>query len=310
MDKDVIEFDQVIERGCAFDVHKEKVMVTIKGKDLLEETREYSTFTNPLTECKKWLNDNKITHIAMESTGVYWKPIYNILGDDFKILLVNARHVKQIPGHKTDKKDSQWLCKLLLSGLLKGSYIPPREIRELRDLNRYRTKLENQKTQEKNRVLKILEDCNIKLSSVLTDVFGASGTAIIDAILDGEKDLEKIANLSKGVARKKIPEIQESIYGNVTAHHEFMLKTIKRNLERISQTIKELEEEINRKVEPFEAKIKKLDTIPGVDKIGAIGLISEIGTDMSVFPSEKELASWAGMCPGNNESAGKKKVVG
>jgi transposase len=243
----------------------------------------------------------------MESTGVYWKPISNILEDDFKIILVNARHVHQIPGHKTDKKDSKWLCKLLLAGLLKGSFIPPRKIRELRDLFRYKTKLIHQRTQEKNRILKILEDANIKLSSVLTDVFGATGTEIINAILDGEQDPKKLSAMAKGTAIHKISQIEESVNGKITEHHKFMLRTIKTSIEGINKTIKKINKEIDAKVKPHEAQIKQLDTIPGVDREGAIGIIAEIGVDMERFPDSQQLASYAGVCPGNNESAGKKK---
>ncbi|HKJ82344.1 MAG TPA: transposase, partial [Ignavibacteriaceae bacterium] len=171
--KDVIEFEQVVERGCGMDVHKETVVVTIRGKGIKTVTKSYSTFTSSLIKLKEWLLKHGITHVAMESTGVYWKPIFNVLGDDFTILLVNARHVKNIPGHKTDKRDSRWLAKLLLSGLLKGSFIPDRVFRELRDLVRYKTKLTGMVSADKNRFLRILEDANIKLSMVLSDVFGA-----------------------------------------------------------------------------------------------------------------------------------------
>jgi transposase len=175
MRKNYIEFEQVIECGCGMDVHKAVIVVTVRGKGIKTVTKSFSSFTSSLIKLKKWLKKQGVTHIAMESTGVYWKPVFNVLGDDFKILLVNARHVKNVPGHKTDKKDSKWLAKLLLSGLLRGSYIPCREIRELRDLVRYKTKLTNQVSAEKNRFQKVLEDANIKLSVVLSDVFGATG---------------------------------------------------------------------------------------------------------------------------------------
>jgi transposase len=181
----IIEFEQVIDRGAGLDVHKQTVVATIQGKGVETTTRTFSTYTASLRELKGWLKENSITHVAMESTGVYWKPVINILGEDLKILLVNARHVKNVPGHKTDKKDSQWLAKLLLSGLLKGSFIPSEGIRALRDLTRYRTKLTQQISGEKNRLLKILEDTNIKLSCVLTDPFGVSGREIIEAIIEG-----------------------------------------------------------------------------------------------------------------------------
>jgi transposase len=302
-----VEFDQVIPNGCGIDVHKKKITATIAGDGIKTETREYPTFTKSLVELKEWLLSNKITQVAMESTGIYWKPLFNILESDIKVILVNARHVRSIPGKKLDKWDSRRLTKYLLAGFLQPSFIPELKIRELRDLYRYKTKLTGARTAEKNRILKFLEDSNIKLSSVITDVFGASGRAILNALINGQTDEEELCKLGKGSVKKKKEELKLATENRITEHHIFMLKMIMQNLDRLQQSIDEIDKEINRIVKDYEQEIELLDTIPGVDRDGAIGIISEIGVDMSFFPEDKNIASWAGMSPGNNESAGKKK---
>jgi transposase len=307
MKKDLIQFEQVVERGCGMDVHKETVVVTIQGKGIKTQTKSYSTFTSSLIKLKEWLKKHGITHIAMESTGVYWKPVFNVLGDDFEILLVNARHVKNVPGNKTDKRDSRWLAKLLLSGLLRGSFIPSQEIRELRDLTRYRTKLTNQISSEKNRFQKILEDANIKLSSVLSDVFGATGKKIMEKILDGNYQPEQLLYYVHGRVKASREDIKEALTGYVRDHHRFMLKAILSNISRIETTLAEVDDQIAKVTEPYQEIIELLETIPGVARDGAIGIISEIGVDMEKFPTHKHLTAWAGVCPGSNESAGKNK---
>lgn len=306
--KPVIEFEQIIERGCGLDVHKETVVATIRGKGIKEETREFLTFTSSLTELRDWLKIVGITHIAMESTGVYWKPVFNILEEDFDLLLVNARHIKNVPGHKTDKKDSSWIAQLLLSGLLKKSFVPPRDIRDLRDLFRYKKKLVGQVSSERNRLQKILEDANIKLSSVVTDTFGVSATRILDAMLDGETDTEKLVELIHGRLNAKKEKLKEALNGHLTEHHKFMLNIIRKNIKGIETVIAEVEQKIEEQSAAYKVEIEELDSITGVGKDSAKGIIAEIGVDMSVFPNEHHLASWAGMSPGNNESAGKKKV--
>lgn len=308
MDKGSISFEQVVERGCGLDVHKESVVATIQGKGIKTMTKSYSTFTVSLEKLRDWLKKHGITHIAMESTGVYWKPIFNVLGDDFQILLVNARHVKNIPGHKTDKRDSRWLAKLLLCGLLKGSFIPPRDIRELRDLTRYRRKLIGQVSSEKNRFQKILEDANIKLSVVLTDVFGVTGMKMVAAILDeGGYRPEELLQFVHGRVKASRSDIVESLRGHVTPHHRFMLRTILANMGRLETTIAEVTARIAEVCAPYSLEVDRLAGIPGVDHDGAIGIIAEIGLDMGQFPTHRHLASWAGVCPGSNESAGKNK---
>ena len=229
-----IEFEQVIQRGCGLDVHQKTIVSTVRGIDVATETRTFGTFTSQIEELKVWLNSLSITHIAMESTGVYWKPVYNILEEDFKIILVNARHIKHVPGHKTDKKDSEWIAKLLLSGLLKGSFVPAEWIRELRDLCRYKRKLIAQRVAQRNRVHKILEDANIKLASVASDIFGVTGTLIIDALIQKQEDPEYLANLAKGSLRKKMADLKLSLQGRLTEHHRFMLSTLRDSINRKS----------------------------------------------------------------------------
>lgn len=304
----VIEFEQVVARGCGMDVHKETVVATVAGVGIKQETRTFSTFTNSLKELKEWLKGFGITHIAMESTGIYWKPLFNILESDFEVILVNARHVKNVPGHKTDKRDSKWLTKLLLSGLLKGSFIPPIEIRELRDLMRYKRKLTGQVAAEKNRMQKILEDANLKLSSVVSDTSGVSASKMIEALLAGEEEIEELLKLCHGKLKSKKELLKEALVGKLSEHHKFMLRTIKESMVSIEAIISKVDFQIELQTKAYEVEIELLQTIPGVGKDSAIGIIAEIGVEMEQFPSELHLASWAGMSPGNNESAGKKKV--
>lgn len=306
----IVEFEQVVERGSGMDVHKETVVATVAGIGIKQETRTFSTFTNSLKELNEWLKSLGITHVAMESTGVYWKPVFNVLEADFEIMLVNARHIKNVPGHKTDKKDSRWITKLLLSGLLKGSFIPPVEIRQLRDLFRYKRKLTGQVSAEKNRLQKILEDANIKLSSVVSDTFGVSATRIIDALINGEENIEELLKLCHGKLNGKKEAIREALVGKLTLHHRFMLRTIKNSMANIEEIIAQVEAQIDVQTKAYEVEIELLQSIPGVGKDTAIGIVAEIGVEMEVFPNEQHLASWAGMSPGNNESAGKKKVAG
>lgn len=304
-----IEYEQVIERGCGIDIHKMVLVATIRGVGINEETRTFSGFTESIEEMGEWLKENQITHVAMESTGVYWKPVYNIIESDFEILLVNARHIKNVPGHKTDKKDSKWITKLLLSGLLKGSFIPPKPIRELRDLTRYKRKVIEQISSEKNRIHKLLEDANIKLSSVVSNISGATATKIIDAMIEGEENIEELLKFRHGKVQSSVEDLASSLKGNLTDHHRFMLKTVKESIKDKEQIIVKLEEQIDKQLKENELILdaELLTTIPGVGKDGAAYILAEIGNNMEQFPNEQHLASWAGMSPGSNESAGKKK---
>jgi len=242
----------------------------------------------------------------MESTGVYWKPVWNILAEQFEVLLVNAQHIKAVPGRKTDQKDSEWIADLLQHGLLRGSFVPPQPIRELRDLTRYRVSLVQEINRIANRIQKVLEDANIKLASVATDALGASGRAILEAMLSGEQDVAQLAEMSKGLLRNKIPELKLALEGRVTEHHRFLLQQLYDHLLFTESKRKQIEEEIERRMGPFRDEVVRLCTIPGVDRVTAWGLLAEIGLNMDQFPSAAHLASWACLCPGNFESAGKR----
>lgn len=305
-----VSFRQVVSRGCGIDVHQKIVVSTISGEGLRTQTREFSSITSSLTEMKDWLLDNGITHVAMESTGVYWKPVYNILEPSgIKVWIVNARHIKYVPGHKTDKKDSAWICKLLLAGLLKPSYVPPKAQRDLRDLTRYRNKLVQNIASEKNRIIRILEDCNIKLSSVTSSTSGVTATKLIDKLCDGKiVSREDVEEVYHGKLQCSKDDLYEACQGFITDHHIFLLQTIKRDIESTESIISEISSRIKESLLEYENAIEALRGIPGLNTKTVEDLIAEIGLDMSVFPTEKHLASWAGMSPGNNESAGKKKA--
>jgi transposase len=310
-EKSKIEFEQIIERGCGIDVHKSVIVATIQGTGLPQTTKTYNGFTESIEELREWLRTKQITHIAMESTGVYWKPVFNILEKDFEIILVNARHVKNVPGHKTDKRDSRWITKLLLSGLLKGSFIPKLSIRELRDLTRYKRKVIEQIASEKNRIQKILEDANIKLSSVVSDMDGATATKIINALISGVDDIDELLKFRHGKIQSSREDLASALKGNITSHHKFMLQTIKMSINEKEAIIAILDKQIDAHLKENELVLdaKLLESIPGVGKEGAAYILAEIGNDMEQFPDENHLSSWAGMSPGNNESAGKKKVA-
>lgn len=302
-----IRFPQVVKVGCGLDVHQNLITATIRKSNDELETREYDAFTSSLKSLRDWCKAEEVTHIAMESTGVYWKPVFNVLEEDFEVILVNARHVKNVPGHKTDKKDSRWLSKLLLSGLLKGSFIPPCEIRELRDLTRYRKKVVGQAASEKNRIIKILEDANIKLSSVLSNVDGATGTKIINSFIEGTTDIDKLMKFYHGKIKASKEEFRLALEGRITQHHRFMLQIHKDSIAEKERLIERLDAKIDEATKAYQVEIDLLQTIPGVGKDSAIGIISEIGVDMDKFPDENHLSSWSGMSPGNNETGGKKK---
>ena len=311
-EKNKVEFEQIIERGCGIDIHKKVLVATIRGTGIKEETRSFDGFTGSIEEMRDWLKENGITHVAMESTGVYWKPVYNILEADFEIILVNARHIKNVPGRKTDKKDSRWITKLLLSGLLKGSFIPSKPIRELRDLTRYKRKVIEQVSSEKNRIQKILEDANIKLSSVVSSMSGATATKIINSMIDGQEDINELLKFRHGKMQSSVEDLASSLKGHLTVHHKFMLSTIKESIDDKEKIIAKLNEQIENQLKENELELdaELLSTIPGVGKDGASYILAEIGNNMDQFPDEKHLASWAGMSPGSNESAGKKKAQG
>jgi transposase len=301
----------LVERGCGLDVHQATVVacLLLVGKDgrVQKQIRTFGTTTRELISLREWLLGNSCTHLAMESTGVYWKPVYTILEGALEIVVANAQHVKKVPGRKTDVKDAEWLADLLCHGLLRSSFVPPKPIRELRDLTRYRRKLVQSQAAERNRLLKLLESANIKLASVASDVFGVSGRLMLRALIEGKASPQEMAELAKKQLRKKIPELELALEGRVEEHHRFLLKLQLDRLESVEKDLEVLEQRMQQKLEPYTAQLALLDEIPGVDWTLAAVIIAELGVDMSVFDNVSQLASWAGVCPGNNESAGKRK---
>jgi transposase len=299
--------------SCAgMDVHEKKIDVCIAhgpiDKPPIYELRTFSTMTSDLEALKSWLKSYEVTAIAMESTGVYWKPIFNIMEDEFDILLAHPQHIRSLRRNKTDIKDCMWIADLLRHGLVPRSFIPPKEIRELRDLNRTRRKLVGMMTSEKNRVVKVLEDANIKLSSVVTKIYGVSSLNMIRALLEKDKlSREEIADMAKGKLKKKTDLLVKALDGRVTDHHRFLLRLHLDNIEYLSCQIGKIDEEIQQKMAPFQEKSKMIQTIPGISEVNASAILAEIGVDMSQFPDEAHLSAWAGVCPGIRESAGKKK---
>ncbi len=296
---------------CAgLDVHKESVEACVRRMGpngrLDQQTRHWGTMTRDLLAMSDWMAAQGVTHVAMESTGVYWKPIYNILESRFAVLLVNARHLKQVPGRKSDVRDCQWIAQLLQHGLLKPSFIPPQAQRELRDLTRHRTQLAEERTRTVNRLHKVLEDANIKLASVATDILGVSGRAMLSALMAGQESPVKLADLAERQLRGKIPELERALQGHVTEHHRFMLRLLWKQLAEQEELIAELDARIEAQTRPFADEIERLDAVPGVDRRVAEVVLAEVGADMNPFPSHRHLAGWAGLCPGNEESAGKR----
>jgi transposase len=298
--------DVTYERCCGIDVHK-KTLTACVITPKAHETRTFSTMTKELLMLSDWLSEHKVTHVAMESTGVYWKPVYNLLEDDFAVMVVNARHIKAVPGRKTDVKDAEWIADLLRHGLMRSSFIPDRPQRELRELTRYRRSLIEERARVVNRIQKVLEGANIKLSSVATDTLGVSGRAILEAMVSGVDDPKELAELARGRLRNKLPALEESLKGLMGAHQRMMLQSQLRHLDFLDMEIETLNQEVSSRLSPFEEVIGRLDEAPGIGRRVAEEVLAEIGTDMSRFPSASHLASWAGLCPGNNESAGKRK---
>ncbi len=302
--------DRVVERCCGLDVHKASVTACVRataGGEVCQEIREFATTTRGLLLLSDWLASFGVTLVGMEATGVYWKPIYYMLEDDFELWLLNARHLKNVPGRKTDVRDAAWICQLVEHGLVRPSFVPPKEIRELRNLTRYRKAQIEERTREVQRLEKVLQDAGIKLSSVATRVLGASGRAMLDALIEGTTDPEILAELARGRLRSKIPALKEALEGRFSSHHALMVGRILSHVDYLDESIGELSAEVERVIAPFSEEVELLDTIPGVNRRTAEVLIAEIGADMSRFPTHAHLASWAGMCPGNDESAGKRR---
>ena len=302
--------ETIIARCCGLDVHKASLTACVRllreGK-LVELVETFGTTTPDLLALRDWLAGHGVTHVAMESTGVYWKCVYYMLEDDFELLLVNAAHIKHVPGRKTDAIDAQWIAKLLAHGLLKGSFVPPKPIRRLRDLTRYRKALLDERSRAVNRLHKVLEDAGVKLACVATDVMGVSGRMMMRTLIDGQSDPETLAELAKGKLRSKLPALRKALTARFEGHHAFLLQRMLAHIEDLESDIEAISERVEAELRPFEAAVELLRTIPGVERRAAEVIVSEIGTDMTRFPSAAHLASWAGVCPGQNESAGKRK---
>jgi transposase len=296
---------------CGLDVHAKTVVACLSKKGR-KEIRTFSTMTDELLKLADWLTSTGCTHVALESTGVYWKPVFNILEGVLTVLLVNARHIKAVPGRKTDVRDCEWLADLLRHGLLKASFIPPLEMRELRELTRYRQTLVTEHTAVANRLQKLLESANIKLGQVASDVLGLSGRLMLRALAEGEQDAAKLAELAQGKLKSKKAELRRALEGRLTQAQRWVLAEFLARLDELEAALTRVETRIREEVancsDPFvQEAVELLDSIPGVGERTAQTIIAEIGVDMGRFPSAKHLASWAGVCPGNNESAGKRK---
>jgi transposase len=302
--------DVVIERGAGLDVHQASVVATVRvpgrsGRQTVTET--FGTMTPDLIALREWLQAYGVTHVALESTGVYWKPVYYVLEDAFTLLLINMQELKHVPGRKSDVRDSEWLAQLLECGLLRPSFVPPPPIRELRDLTRYRVQQVRDRAQEVNRLCKVLEDSGLKLTTVMSDVMGASGRAMLTALVQGTTDPVVLADLARGRLRKKLADLRRALQGRFRPHHAFLLEQILAKIDYLDETIERIGAEIDRRLVPFEPMLTALDTIPGIDRIGAISIVAETGGDMRRFPTAAHLCSWGAMCPGQNESAGKRR---
>jgi transposase len=304
--------ERVVERGCGLDVHKKSIAACVRlpGErgQRHQEVRTFGTTAVELLALRDWLEAHGVTHVAMESTGVYWKPIYYVLEEAFTCLLVNPVHMAQVPGRKTDVQDCVWIAQLLEHGLLRGSFVPPAPIRELRDLTRYRKTITPERSRAINRLHKALEDADIKLASVATDVLGVSGRAMLEALVRGTTDPDVLAELARGALRKKLPALRQALSGRFRPHHAFVVGQILAHVDYLEEAIEAVSQQIDTLIAPFIPVLERLSTIPGVKKRTAEVILAEIGPDMRAFPSAAHLASWAGLCPGNNESAGKHRT--
>lgn len=298
-------------RCAGIDVHKKTAVVCVRVLDEQgrprQQVRTFGTMTSQLQALADWLAENGVTHVGMESTGVYWKPIFNLLEGRFTVVLANAQHLRRVPGRKTDVKDCEWIAQLLQAGLLPSSFVPPTWQRELRDLTRQRTQLVREQAKASQRIQKVLEDANIKLGAVASDVLGASGRAMLRQLIAGERNADRLAELAQGRLRQKLPELREALTGRVTEHHRFLLQTHLDHLTQLEGLIERLSARIQEVLRPFAEISARLDSIPGVDRRTAEVVLAEAGPDMSRFATAQNLTAWAGVCPGNHESAGKRR---
>lgn len=306
--------EAILENCCGLDVHRDTVVACLLTGHLEDrpkkEIRTFSTMSKGLHELEAWLQAASCTHVAMESTGVYWKSVYHVLEESCDIKLANAQRIKNVPGRKTDISDAEWIAKLLRSGLIEGSFVPPQDIRELRDLTRHRKKMVNHATAEKNRIQKVLESAGMKLGSVISDVFGVSGRALLQQLMqNGRLDRDTVASLVKGQIKNKIPQLMDALHSKLYSHHRFLLIQSWQHLTYLEQSIERFDAEIDQHLEPYRLEMELLQTIPGVDITSASAILAEVGADMLQFHSDRHIASWAGLSPGNYESAGKKSPL-
>jgi transposase len=305
------DLEVIVERSAGIDVHKDMVAVCVRVPDergaMVKHTAEFSTFTDDLVALRDWLAGLGVTRVGMEATGVYWKPVFYVLEDALECWLLNARHMHNVPGRKTDVADADWICRLVRFGLVRASFVPPPGIRELRNLCRYRRARMEERTRETQRLDKVLQDAGVKLSSVASDVLGRSGRDMLDALVDGSRDPTVLAELARGQLRKKIPLLRSALTGRFGSNHALVVGEILAHLDYIDESLSRLQAGIDEVIAPFADARDRLTTIPGVNKIIAEAIIAEVGVDMTVFPTAAHLASWAGMCPGQHESAGKAK---
>ncbi len=301
---------EILYPRCAgLDVHKDMLMARVRcvSEPAVDETRRFATTTGALIELQEWLSSHAVTHVAMEATGVYWKPVWHLLEEHFELILANAQHIKNVPGRKTDVNDAAWIADLLAHGLINASFVPPKPIQELRDLTRTRKQLVREVSQHSLRIQKTLEDANIKLGSVLSDVLGHSGRAILNALIAGETDPERLADLARGNARKRRSELIEALHGRISAHHRRLLKLHLGLIDSLQQALATVDADVGKILAPIQECARLLTTMPGVSELTAHVLVAEIGVDMARFPTAAHLLSWATMCPRNDESAGKRR---
>ena len=303
--------ERQVERCCGLDVHKETIAACVRvgGRTghPAQHVETFRTTAGDLLVLRDWLAGHGVTHVAMESTGVYWKPVFYALESDFTCLLVNAAHIKQVPGRKTDVRDCVWIAQLLEHGLLRGSFVPPAPIRDVRDLTRYRKALIQDRTRVANRLHKALEEAGVKLATVASDILGVSGRAMLQALAQGTTDPAVLADLARGRLRGKLPALRAALAGRFRAHHAFVVGQLLAHLDYLDEAIATVSAELEDRLAPFADQLTRLDSIPGINRRTAEVIIAEIGVDMTAFPSAAHLASWAALCPGNNESAGKHK---
>ncbi|HZY57928.1 MAG TPA: IS110 family transposase [Rubrobacteraceae bacterium] len=303
--------ERVVERAAGLDVHRDTVTACVRlpaeGGGRRQEVDTFATTTRQLLRLRDWLAEHGVTRVGMESTGIYWKPVFYLLEGDFECWLINAQHLHHVPGRKTDVRDAEWICELVEFGLVRPSFVPPREIRELRDLTRYRKSVIEERAREVQRLHKVLEDAGIKLSSVASKVLSASGRAMLEALAGGERDPVVLAEFAKGRMRSKIPQLREALEGRFRTHHAIIVAEMLARIDHADDSIERISQRIDEVIRPFAQQVELLCTIPGVQQRTAEVILAEIGADMSRFPDASHLASWAGMCPGNNESAGKHK---